>query len=113
VIVRCAFPPRFGMSIFFRWVIHVHSLVGEVDKGVHQVGEAMDDWPSSLWGIPSLASCGTMSRRAIGGGTVRGFTAAPFGAPGEDFFSGGVAMRCRVPSTSATQEMVPKQKNYF
>jgi hypothetical protein len=28
----------------------------------------------------------------------------------EDFFSGGVAMRCRVPSTSATQEMVMKHK---
>jgi hypothetical protein len=110
VIVRCAFPPRFGMFIFFRRVICFHSLLGEVDKGVHRVEEAMVDWPSTLWGILSLASCGTTSRRAVGGGMVHGFTVAPFGAPEEDFFSGGVAMRCRVPSTSATQEMVPKQK---
>jgi hypothetical protein len=27
----------------------------------------------------------------------------------EDFLSGGSAMRCRVPSSSATDEMVPKQ----
>jgi hypothetical protein len=27
----------------------------------------------------------------------------------ESFFSGGSAMRCRIPSPSATDEMVPKQ----
>jgi hypothetical protein len=28
---------------------------------------------------------------------------------GEGFFSGGSAMRCRIPFSSATDEMVPKQ----
>jgi hypothetical protein len=28
---------------------------------------------------------------------------------GEGFFSGGSAIRCRIPSSSATDEMVPKQ----
>jgi hypothetical protein len=110
VIVCCAFPPWLGIFISLSQVICVHSLVGEVDNRVCWVGEAVVDWPSTLWEVPSLASCGTMFRRAISRGTVRGFTAAPFGAPEEDFFSGGVAMRCRVPSTSATQEMAPKQK---
>jgi hypothetical protein len=50
------------------------------------------------------------AHRAIGGGAVRGFASAPFGTPEEDFFLGGVAMRHRVPSTSAMQEMVLKQK---
>jgi hypothetical protein len=34
VVDHCAFPPRFRMFIFFYQVIHVHSLVGEVDNGV-------------------------------------------------------------------------------
>jgi hypothetical protein len=54
--------------------------------------------------------CGTTPCRAVSGGMVCGFTLVPFGVPEEDFFLGGVAMRCRVPSTSATQEMVLKQK---
>jgi hypothetical protein len=52
-----------------------------------------------------------MPCRAASGGMAHAFTVAPFGVPKEDFFLGGVAMRCRVPSTSATQEMVLKQKN--
>jgi hypothetical protein len=51
-----------------------------------------------------------MPRHAVSGGVVRAFAVAPFGVPKEDFFSGGVAMRCRVSSTFAKQEMVPKQK---
>jgi hypothetical protein len=53
--------------------------------------------------------CGTMPCRAVGG-MVHGFTLVPFGVPEEDFFLGGVAMRCRVSSTSATQEIVLKKK---
>jgi hypothetical protein len=50
--------------------------------------------------------------RAIGGvaGVVRDFAAASFGDLEEDLFSGGVTMWCRVLSTSATHEMVSKQK---
>jgi hypothetical protein len=51
-----------------------------------------------------------MSHHVVSESTVCGFAAAPFSAPEEDFFSGGVAMRRRVPSTSAMQEMVLKQK---
>jgi hypothetical protein len=112
VVVRCASLPWFRVFTSFCRVICVHSLVGEVDNEVHRVGETVVDWPSTLWGILSLASCWTMPCRATGGvvGAVRDFNTASFGDPEEDLFLGGVAMRCRVPSTSATQEMVPKQK---
>jgi hypothetical protein len=110
VIVHCAFLPRSRISISLRWVIRVHSLVGEVENGVHQVGEAVVDWPSTLWGLLSPDLRGTMPCHAVSGGTTRGFLAAPCGIPEEDFFLGGVAMWCRVPSTSTTKEMVPKQK---
>jgi hypothetical protein len=105
--------PRLGVFVSFYRVIRVHSLVGEVDNGVRQVGEAMVDRPSTLSGILSLASCEIMLHRTICGdfvGTVRSFAAPSFGDPEGDFLSGEVAMRCRVPSTSAMQEMVPKQK---
>jgi hypothetical protein len=61
------------------------------------VREAVVDWASTLWGIQSLASCETMPHRAIGGGAVRGFASAPFGAPEEDFFWGGVACGIEFP----------------
>jgi hypothetical protein len=51
-----------------------------------------------------------MLSRAVSGGMARGFTLAFHGIPEEGFFFGGAAMRCRVPSTSAMHEMVPKQK---
>jgi hypothetical protein len=107
-----AFLPRFGVLASFYRVIHVHSLVAEVHNGVRRVVDAMVGRPSTLWGILSLASCRTTPRRAIGRvvGVVRSFAAAPFGDPKEDFFSGVVATRCRVPATPATKEMVPKQK---
>ena len=40
----------------------------------------------------------------------RDFTPASCGISEKDFFLGGVAIWCRVPSTSAMHEMVPKQK---
>lgn len=112
VAVRSASLPRFRVFASFCRVIHVHSLVGEVDNRVCRVGEAMVNRPSTLWGILSLASCGTTPIRAIGGvvGVVYRFVVAPFGDLEDDFLSGEVAMRCRVPSTSATQEIVSMQK---
>jgi hypothetical protein len=53
---------------------------------------------------------GAMPCRAVSRGMAHGFTSASCGISEEGFFLGGVAMRCRVPSTSATHEMVPKQK---
>jgi hypothetical protein len=110
MIARCAFLPWYKISISLRRVIRVHSLVGEVDNGVRWVGEAVLDWLSTLWVLVSLVLHGIMPYRAVSEGTTRGFPVAPCGIPKEDFFLGGVAMRCRVPSTSATHEMVSKQK---
>jgi hypothetical protein len=70
----------------------------------------MVDWPSTLWGLLSPDLRGAMPYHAVSGGTARGFTLASCGIPEEDFFLGGIAMRCIVASTSATHEMVPKQK---
>jgi hypothetical protein len=68
--------------------------VDEAANKVHRVGEAMVDHPSTLWGILSLALCGTTPRHTIGrvAGAVHGFTVASFGDPEEDFFSVEVAM---------------------
>jgi hypothetical protein len=63
-----------------------------------------------IWGLLSPDLRGAMPCRAVSGGMTRGFTLASYGIPEEDFFLGGVVMRCRVPSMSATHEMVPKQK---
>jgi hypothetical protein len=72
------------MFTSFYWVICVHSLVGEVDNRVRRVGEVVVDWPSTLWGILSFASCWTTPRRAIGGvaGAIRDFTAPSFVSQG-------------------------------
>jgi hypothetical protein len=109
-IARCAVLPWYGTFTSLLRVIRAHSLVGEVDNGIRQVGEAMVDWPSTLWGLLSPDLRGAMPCRAVSGGMTRGFTLASCGIPEEDFFLGGVVMRCRVPSMSATHEMVPKQK---
>jgi hypothetical protein len=81
VIVHCAFPPRSRISISLRWVIRVHSLVCEVENRVCQVGEAVVDWPSTLWGLLSPDLRGTMPCHAVSGGTARCFLAAPCGIP--------------------------------
>jgi hypothetical protein len=49
MIASCAFLPWCGTSTSLRRVIRVHSLVGEVDNGVCQVGEVVVDRPSTLW----------------------------------------------------------------
>jgi hypothetical protein len=79
-------------------VIRVHFSVGDVDSGVLRV-----DGPSA----PSLLKV-IFSRSAVG----RAFAcfASIFSEIfEEDFLSGGSTMRCRVPSSSATDEIVPKQ----
>jgi hypothetical protein len=80
--------------VFFFLVICVHSFVGEVDSGVLRVsGPSAPDFPETIF-----------FRRAEGCSSP---TFSEF--VGGDFFSGGSAMRCRVPSSSATDEIVPKQ----
>jgi hypothetical protein len=92
------FDNPFTLFTSFFLVIRVHFFVGEVDNRVLWV-----DGPSA----PSLLK--VVFARSAGG------CAFPCFAPTfpeifeEDFLSGGSAMRCRVPSSSATDEMVPKQ----
>jgi hypothetical protein len=82
----------------FLLVIRVHFSVGEVDIGVLQV-----DGPSA----PSLLK--VIFSRSAGGCAFPCFAPIFSGIFEEDFLSGGSAMRCRVPSSSATDEIVPKQ----
>jgi hypothetical protein len=79
-------------------VIHVHFSVGEVDSGVLRV-----DGPSA----PSLLK--VIISRSAGGCAFSCFALIFSEIFEEDFLSGGSAMRCRVPSSSATDEIVPKQ----
>jgi hypothetical protein len=93
---------------FFR-VIRVHSLVGEVDNGVLRVSEAPTDWSSFSRGLLNPGLQGTIFPRAVSGGAVRSLALVSLGIPEEGAFSGGSATRCRVPSTFAMHEMVPKR----
>jgi hypothetical protein len=79
-------------------VIRVHSSVGEVDSGVLRVDE-----PSA----PSLLK--VIFSRSAGGCAFPCFAPISSEIFKDDFLSSGSAMRCRVPSSSATDEIVPKQ----
>jgi hypothetical protein len=79
-------------------VIRVHFSVGEVDSGVLRV-----DGPSA----PSLLK--VIFSQSAGGCAFPCFALIFSEIFEEDFLSGGSAMRCRVPSSSATDEIVPKQ----
>jgi hypothetical protein len=79
-------------------VIYVHVSVGEVDSGVFRV-----DGPSA----PGLQE--GVSIRSAGGRAFSYFAPAFPEFVEEGFLSGGSAMRCRVPSSSATDEIFPKQ----
>jgi hypothetical protein len=81
--------------VSFFLAIRVHSFVGEVDSGVSRVGEPL-----------APASPETIFFRRAGGCVPPAFS----GFVGGDFFSGGSAMRCKIPSSSAIDEIVPKQK---
>jgi hypothetical protein len=83
----------FSLVSFFL-AIRVHSFVGEVDSGVFRVSEL------SAPGFPK-----TIFFRRAGGCASPAFS----GFVGGDFFFGGSAIRCRVPSSSAMDEIVPKQ----
>jgi hypothetical protein len=79
-------------------MFRVHFSVGEVDSGVLRV-----DGPSA----PSLLKMNFS--RSAGGCTFSCFAPILSEIFEGDFLSGGSAMRCRVPSSSATDEIVPKQ----
>jgi hypothetical protein len=90
------FLPVLFVSFFL--AICVHSFVGEVDSGVLRVSG-----PSA----PGLLKA--IFLRSVGGCAFYFFTPIFSEYVGGDFFFGGSAMRCRVPSSSATNEIVPKQ----
>jgi hypothetical protein len=79
-------------------VICVHFFVEEMDNGVLWV-----DGPSA----PGLQK--VVFAQSAGGCSFSCFASAFLEIVKEGFLSGGSAMRCRVPSSSAMDEMVPKQ----
>jgi hypothetical protein len=86
------------LPVSFFLAICVHSFVGEVDSGVL--------WVSGPSG-PGLLKA--ILFRSAGGCAFSFLTPIFLEFVGGDFFFGGSAMRCRVPSSSATDEIVPKQ----
>jgi hypothetical protein len=90
------FLPVLFVSFFL--VICVHSFVGEVDSGVLRVD---GPWASSLLEAIFFRSIGDCAFSCLAPIFLEIFE--------EDLLSAGYAMRCRVPSSSATDEMVPKQ----
>jgi hypothetical protein len=76
----------------------VHSFVEEVDSGVLRVsGLSAPGLPKAIF-LQSAGGCAFSFLTPIFSERV-----------GVDFFFGGSAMRCRVPSLSAMDEIVPKQ----
>jgi hypothetical protein len=90
------FLPALFVSFFL--AICVHSFVGKVDSGVLRVSG-----PSA----PGLLKA--IFFRSVGGCAFPCLTPIFSEVAGGDFFLGGSAMRCRVPSSLATDEIVPKQ----
>jgi hypothetical protein len=80
--------------VSFFLAICVHSFAGEVDSGVLRVsGLSAPDFLKAIF-FRRAGGCASPTFSEFIGG---------------DFFFGGSAMRCRVPSSSATDETVPKQ----
>jgi hypothetical protein len=86
-----------GMHASFFLVIRVHSFVGEVDNGVLRASE-----------FPALDLQEVVFVWGAGGCAVRCLVLAFLEISTENFFSGGSAMWCRIPFSSATDKMVPK-----
>jgi hypothetical protein len=85
------------LFVSFFLAICVHSFVGEVDSGVLRVS-----------GPLASGLLKAIFFRSAGGYAFPCLTPV-FSEFGGDFFLGGSAMRCRVPSSSAMDEIVPKQ----
>jgi hypothetical protein len=88
----------FTLLTSFFLAICVHAFVGEVDNGVLRVYG-----PSA----PSLLK--VAFARSAGGCAFSCFVPNFLEIFEENFLFGGSTMRCRVPSSSAMDEMVPKQ----
>jgi hypothetical protein len=79
-------------------VICVYSFIGEVDSGVLRVDGS---W---VFGLPEA-----IFFRSIGGCVFSCLAPIFLEISGEDLLFVESAMRCKVPSSSATDELVPKQ----
>jgi hypothetical protein len=86
------------LFVSFFHLIRVHFSVEEVDSGVLRVDG------SSAPGLQEVVFA-----RSTGGCAFSCFAPTFPEIIEEGFLSGGFVMRCRVPSLSATNEMVPKQ----
>jgi hypothetical protein len=93
---RAAWRASIPLASFFL-VIRVHSSVDEVDNGVLRVNE---------FSAPDLEE--VVFARGARGCTICCLVLAFSEIFGESFFFGGSAMLCRIPSSSATDEMAPK-----
>jgi hypothetical protein len=89
--------PLSRLFLFFL-VIRVHLSVYEVDNGVLRI---------SKFSAPGLQ--GVVFAWSAGGCAISCFILAFPEIFEEGFFSGGSTTRCRIPSSSATYEIVPKQ----
>jgi hypothetical protein len=94
---RTAWRVSIPFASFFL-VVCVHFSVDEVDNGVLWVNE---------FSAPGLQE--VVFARSAGGCAISCFIPAFSENFEEGFFSGGSAILCRIPSSSATDEMVPKQ----
>jgi hypothetical protein len=84
--------------LLFFLVIRVHFSMDEVDNGVLRVNE---------FSAPGLQE--VIFAQGAGGCAISCFIPAFLEIFEEGFFSSGSAIRCRIPSLSTTDEMVPKQ----
>jgi hypothetical protein len=81
------------LPVSFFLAIYVHSFIGEVDKGVLQVsGPSAPGFLKAIFFRKAGGCASPIFSEFVGG----------------DFFFGGSAMRYRVPSSSAMDEIVPK-----
>ena len=87
-----------GTLASFLFVIRVHSFVGEVDNGVLRASE-----------FPALDLQEVVFVWGVGGCAIRCLVLNFPRISKEGFFSGGSAMRCRIPLSSAMDKMAPKQ----
>jgi hypothetical protein len=97
-IARWSSVPFLGTLAFLFLVIRVNSFVGKVGIGVLRASK-----------FPVLDLQELVFVWGAGGCAVHCLVPTFLGISKESFFCGGSAMRCRIPFSSATDKMVPKQ----
>jgi hypothetical protein len=97
-ITRWGSVPFLGMLASLFLVIRVHSFVDEVGSGVLRACK-----------LPTFGLQEVVFARGIGGCAICCLVPAFPRISGENFFSDRSAMRCKIPLSSAMDEMVPKQ----